>query len=125
MKSCIRVGLLLLVTACACEQPKAFLVLCVHFVATFLQPLEFLQSLPSNVVQVGCKIQLMQPTCDPLFLHWNQYVSLLVAFWGVLLLVCWKISPYILSPTLVAVRRWRIKRQGRNERSCDNHPGQS
>jgi hypothetical protein len=55
-------------------------ILFTQFVATELQPLEFLQPLPSNGSQVGRKTQLLQPTCDPLFLRWNQYVSLSVAF---------------------------------------------
>ena len=43
------------------------------------------------------KTQHLRPTCDLHFLHWNQYVKLLVAFWGVLFLAWWKISPHIVS----------------------------
>ena len=158
--------------------------------------------MPSNGSQLGRKTQLLRPTCDPSFLRWNQYVSLLVAFWGVLFLVCWKISPHCMHCLLLIIfivsdlgrsccprllchlqpatavvtchrhcppppshaaasggggsatrgdatttsrgkregcaamrgnmissrrikRQWRVKMQGRNERSRDNQPGQS
>ena len=45
----------------------------------------------------------MQPTCNPLFLHWNQYVSLSVAFLGVPFSGVLEDIPIHLSPTLVTV----------------------